>query len=197
MLHTQPSSAGRGWSADAGTSEGNIPIADKELRSDRPQEGRTFRYQTGVLIAGLLRVQSSARVTVCASPPTCCTPPSDRHLWAESYEGDLGNVLELQGEVARAITNQIRIKVTPQEQVRLASARPINTDAYATYLKGRFFLSQDAFHIAGDARTREGLDTALEYFQLALKKDPNYAPGYVAISLIWQRRGGLHFGWGK
>ncbi len=113
--------------------------------------------------------------------------PTDRHLWADTYESDLGDVLMLQGEVARAIADAIKVKATPQEQARLIGTRAVNPEAYEAYLKGRFILSYS------DTRdTRVTLDDALDYFRLALKKDPNYAPAYAGISFVWSGRGGGH-----
>jgi len=91
--------------------------------------------------------------------------------------------------VARAVADEVKAKVTPDVQARLARARPVNPEAYEAYLKGRFLLSRFAFS-HGDIGVQKAIDPALEYFQLALKKDPNYAPGYVGISLVWTARGG-------
>src|SRR6202022_144346 len=55
---------------------------------------------------------------------------TDHHLWAETYESPLGDVLTLQNQVATAIANEIRIKLTPEEQDQLTSARPVSTEAY-------------------------------------------------------------------
>lgn len=98
---------------------------------------------------------------------------TDRHLWAESYERDLRDILALQSEVARAIANKIRVQVTPQEQTRLAQARSVNPEAYEAYLKGRYFWSQ---------RTEEKLRKAIEYFEDAIKKDVNFAPAYSGLA---------------
>jgi len=98
---------------------------------------------------------------------------TDRHLWAESYQRDLQNVLALQSEVARAIAQEIQVTLTPQEQVRLASARPVNPEAYEAYLKGRFFFDQ---------RTAEATRKAIQYFETAIKKEPSYAPGYAGLA---------------
>jgi len=99
--------------------------------------------------------------------------PSDRHLWAKSYERGLRDVLALQREVAQAITDEIKAKPTPPEKVRLASARPINSEAYENYLRGRFLLStQD------DVEARKGM----AYFQRAIQKDPNYALAYAGLA---------------
>jgi TolB-like protein/Tfp pilus assembly protein PilF len=102
------------------------------------------------------------------------------HLWAQSYDRNVGSILAVQGEVARAIAGEIKIAVTPEETKRLASARPVNPDAYEAYLKGRFHWYK---------LSRVHLDTALEYFQLAREKDPNYALAYVGIAYVWASRG--------
>ena len=95
--------------------------------------------------------------------------PSDRHLWAKSYERGLRDVLELQREVAHAITGEIKAKLTPPEKVHLASARPINSEAYEDYLKGHYY---------GERNTRKGI----AYFQQAIQKDPNYALAYAGLA---------------
>ena len=99
--------------------------------------------------------------------------PSDRHLWAKSYERGLHDVLGLQSEVAQAIADEIKAKLTPPEKVRLASARSINSEAYENYLRGRFLLStQD------ESDARKGMT----YFQRAIQKDPNYALAYAGLA---------------
>ena len=105
---------------------------------------------------------------------------TDTHLWAESYERDSRDVLTLQGEVARSVAREINVALTPEESSHLSPARPVDPEAYEAYLKGRshwYWLS------------REHLDTALEYFQLVLKKDPNYALAYVGVANVWMMRG--------
>ena len=94
-----------------------LPEIAKELNVDAIVEGTVQRSDNHVRItANLLHA------------------PSDRHLWAETYERDLRNVLTLQDEVARSISSEIQIKVTPQEQTRLASARAVDPMAYELYL---------------------------------------------------------------
>jgi hypothetical protein len=87
----------------------------------------------------------------------------ERHLWAETYERDLRDVLVLQDEVARAVVKEIRVQLLPEESSRLASAPSINRDAYELYLKGRYFWNK---------RDPESLNKALDYFQRASKKIP-------------------------
>src|ERR1700730_7596427 len=98
---------------------------------------------------------------------------TDRHLWAESYERDLRDVLGLQSEVARAIAHEIKIKLTPQHPKRLAAARPLNSRAYELYLKGRYYWNK----MSGVAVTQ-----AAEYFSKAIALDGSYAPVYVGLA---------------
>ena len=105
---------------------------------------------------------------------------TDEQLWSEVYQRDLSNLLVLQSELARAIAREIKIALTPQEEARLASARPVNPEAYAAYLKGRFHWHK---------LTPEDYETAMNYFQLALDKDPNYALAYTGIAVVWGVRG--------
>jgi tetratricopeptide (TPR) repeat protein len=99
---------------------------------------------------------------------------TDTHLWAESYERGLEDVLLLQSEVARAIVGEIRIAMTAEEARRLASPRPVDPEAYDACLKGRFHWYK---------LSREHLDIALQYFHLALEKDPGCARAWAGIAL--------------
>jgi len=122
----------------------------------------------GVVEGSVLRSGDRVRITV-----ELLYAPSDRHLWAESYERDLRDVLTLQRQVARAIAQEIQLKLTSQEQTRLANARPINPDAYQLYLKGRYYWNK---------RTTEGLRKGIEFFQLAIERDPTYALAYAGLA---------------
>ena len=97
----------------------------------------------------------------------------EKHVWAESYDRPLGDAVILQGELARQITQAIRIKLTPQEQTRFASVRPVNTEAYEAFLKGRYFWGK---------RTEAATQKAIEYFQQAIEKDPNYALAFTGLA---------------
>jgi serine/threonine protein kinase/TolB-like protein len=139
-----------------------LPEIAKELNVDGIIEGSVLREGGQVRITAQL-IQAS----------------TDEHLWAESYQRDLRSVLALQGEIASAIAGKVRAAVTPTERARLASARPVNPEAYEAYLKGM----QHWYKV-----TPQDLDTALEYFELALKKDPDYAPAYAGIAGVWAVR---------
>ncbi len=95
---------------------------------------------------------------------------SERHLWAEAYDRDLHDVLALQGEVARAIADEVKAKLTPDVQARLTNARPVNPEALEFYLKGTDSLDHD------DPKT------ALQYFQHAIQKDPDFARAYFGAA---------------
>src|SRR5213075_1249308 len=96
--------------------------------------------------------------------------PSDRHLWAESYERDVADVLQLQNDVARAVGEQVNGKLTPQEQKRLSQSRAVNFEAYEAYLEGRYFF---------DKWSDVGFEKAVEYFQEAIRLDPKNALAYA------------------
>jgi len=99
--------------------------------------------------------------------------PADKHLWAESYQGDLRDTLALQKKVASNIAEQIRIELTPREEAALKTTGPVNTAAYEDYLRGRFFWNK---------RTADSLKKAIEYFDQAIAKDANYAPAYAGLA---------------
>jgi TolB-like protein/DNA-binding winged helix-turn-helix (wHTH) protein/Flp pilus assembly protein TadD len=139
----------------------------KGVKKPLPQIARELNV--GAVVEGTV-LRSGNRVRISAQ---LIQANPEKHLWAESYERDLGDVLALQSEVAGAIANEIKIKVTPQEQARLASARPANPDAHEAYLKGRFYWN---------LRTEEGVKKSMEYFQQAIDKDPGYALAYAGLA---------------
>jgi TolB-like protein/DNA-binding winged helix-turn-helix (wHTH) protein/Flp pilus assembly protein TadD len=98
---------------------------------------------------------------------------TDRHLWSDSYEGEIRNTLTLQNNVARAIADQIRVNLNPQEQAALRGGAVLNPAAYESYLKGRFFWNK---------RTANGLTSALAYFKQAIEDDPAYARAYSGLA---------------
>jgi TolB-like protein/DNA-binding winged helix-turn-helix (wHTH) protein len=98
---------------------------------------------------------------------------SDKHLWAESYEGDLLDVLELQEEVASAIAGQIRVRLSPQERVALKTGRVVSREGHEAYLKGSYF---------AEKRTADGLTKAISYFEEAIHDDPNFALPYAGLA---------------
>ncbi len=98
---------------------------------------------------------------------------TDKHLFAESYQRELRNILALQSEVAQAIAREIKVAVTPEEEARLARARTVNPEAYEAYLKGRYQLSKS---------TEDPTKKGMEYFRRAIEIDPGYAPAYAGLA---------------
>jgi TolB-like protein/DNA-binding winged helix-turn-helix (wHTH) protein/Flp pilus assembly protein TadD len=132
----------------------------RELNVDAVVEGTVFRSGSRVRITAQL-----IRASV------------DKHLWAQSYEGDVRDTLALQKKVAREIADQIRIKVTPREAAVLGNAKPVNPEAYENYLKGRYFWSK---------RTADDTKKAIDYFNRAIQSDPNYALPHAGLADIYQ-----------
>ena len=133
-----------------------LPEIARELNVDAVVEGSVQRFGDQVHITAQL-----------------IAAPADKHLWAESYEGNLRDTLTLQKKVARAIAEQIRIEVTPQEQAVLKKATVVNPDAYNSYLKGRYFWNK---------RTADGLKVALAYFNQAIEEDSRYAAAQSGLA---------------
>ncbi len=143
----------------------SLPEIAEELSVDAVVEGSVLRMGPRVRITAQL-----------------IDPVTDTHLWAESYERDFEDVLVMQSELARAIAQEIKVAVTPEETKLLAGARRVNPEAYEAYLKGRFHWYK---------LSREHVDIAWDYFQLALEKDPNYALAYAGIADTWLIRGDI------
>ena len=99
--------------------------------------------------------------------------PTDTHLWAESYDRDLRDVLALQAELAKAIAREVQVKLTPQEQAHFAHVHPVNPEAFEAYLKGRYQWNR---------RSREGFGKAVQFFQQAIASDPAYAAAYAGLA---------------
>jgi len=137
-----------------------LPDIARELNVDAVVEGTV--YQVG----------ENVRIRVQVIDPL----PEERSLWAKTYERAGSQVLMLYGEMARAIAETAKVNLTADETTRLAAARQVNPEAYEAYLKGQFHWHKF---------TKEDLETALQYYELALKKDPQFAPAYNGIASYW------------
>ena len=143
----------------------------KGARKPLPQIARELNVDA-VVEGAVLRSGRQIRITA-----QLIQAPSDTHLWAKSYEGEVRDTLTLQKEVARAIAEQIRIKLTPQDRAVLENVKVVSPEAYENYLKGRYFWNK---------RTADGLKNATYYFGQAIKNDPNYSLPYVGLANIHQ-----------
>jgi serine/threonine protein kinase/Flp pilus assembly protein TadD len=122
----------------------------------------------GVVEGSVIRVGDRVRITA-----QLIHAPTDVQIWAKSYERDLGDALALQDDVARAIADEIRVKLTPEQQSRLSSSRHVDPEAHDAYLKGLFYWNK---------RDRADLEKAIGYFNQAIIIDPNYARPYAGIA---------------
>ncbi len=140
----------------------------KDVKKPLPEIARELNVDA-VVEGSVVRVAEQVRISA-----QLIHAPTDTHLWVESYERDLRDVLALQSEVAQAIARQIEITVTPDQEARLAaSARPVNPETYKAYLKGMFYLNQF---------TPEGRDKGLAYLHQAIEKDPADPLAYAGLA---------------
>ncbi|HVR27583.1 MAG TPA: tetratricopeptide repeat protein [Candidatus Polarisedimenticolia bacterium] len=142
-------------------------VAYKGARKPLPQIARELNVDA-VVEGSVLRSGDQVRVTA-----QLIEASTDKHLWSQSYEGELRDTLALQSRMARAIADQIRINLTPQEQAALKDVKVVNPEAYESYLKGRYFWNK---------RTADGLKVALAYFNQAIEEDPKYARAYSGLA---------------
>jgi TolB-like protein/DNA-binding winged helix-turn-helix (wHTH) protein/Flp pilus assembly protein TadD len=154
-------------------------MAYKRVRKSLPQIARELNVDA-VLEGTVLRSGEQVRITA-----QLIQASADKHLWAESYEGDLLDTLALQKKVARDVAEQIRINLTPQEQAALKNVKVVNPEAYEAYLKGRYFWNK---------RTADALKKAIDYFNAAIEKDPTSAQAYSGLADSYALLGDWEYG---
>lgn len=138
----------------------------RELKVDALLEGSVMRVGNRVRISAQL---VNAR--------------TDTNMWSASYERDFRDLLILQKEVARAVADEVKVTLSPTERERLSSAESLDPDAYQAYLRGRYFWNQ---------RTRESMERAVDYFQLAAARVPGFSLAYAGLADAYNLLG--HYG---
>ncbi len=98
---------------------------------------------------------------------------SGTQLWGEQYNRKLADLLAVQDEISREISDKLRLRLTGEEKARLGSARAVNPEAYQLYLQGRFYWNR---------RSPDAVKKALEYMNQAIAKDPSYALAYAGLA---------------
>jgi TolB-like protein/DNA-binding winged helix-turn-helix (wHTH) protein/Tfp pilus assembly protein PilF len=151
----------------------------KRVRKLLPEIARELHVQ-GVVEGTVLRSGEQVRITA-----QLIEVPVERHIWAQSYEGDLRDTLALQNRVARAIAEQIGATANQRERTALQNPKEVNPEAYEAYLKGRYFWNK---------RTGDSLKKAIGYFNLAIDKDPNYAKAYTGLADSYALSGDWEYG---
>ncbi|MBI3004732.1 MAG: protein kinase [Ignavibacteriales bacterium] len=144
--------------------------------SSLDREGKTQKIQsevsksgvTAVLQGSVRKAENRARITA-----QLMDAVSNATLWAETYDRELKDIFDVQNEVASRIASALQSKLSSNEPPEPASAQKEDIEAYNLYLQGRYFWNK---------RTAEGLNKAIEYFQLAIEKDPSYARGYAGLA---------------
>ncbi|TFB10342.1 adenylate/guanylate cyclase domain-containing protein [Candidatus Marinimicrobia bacterium MT.SAG.3] len=134
----------------------SLPEIAKELNVDAILEG-------SVMHAG-----GEVRITV-----QLIRASTDEHLWANDYTDKLENVLSLQGRIAKAIAKEIKLTLSPEEELKLSPDKKINVEAHEAFLRGKHFWNK---------RTGDDIKKALKYFEEAVNIDPLYALAHVGIA---------------
>jgi TolB-like protein/Flp pilus assembly protein TadD len=147
----------------ARTSAMQYKSTDKSIRQIGPELGVSH-----VLEGSVRRSGNRVRIAI-----QLIQVSDESHLWAESYERNLGDLLTLQFEVAEAVAKEIQIKLASREQERLGSAGTVNPQAYDAYLKGRYLLNR---------RTLEALQKSVQYFKKSIEHDPHYAVAFAGLA---------------
>jgi TolB-like protein/Tfp pilus assembly protein PilF len=137
--------------------------ADRDIPQLRQELGADYVLEGSVRRAGE-RVRVTAQLVQAAD---------QTHLWAQTYDREMRDVLVLESEVARAVARAIAMTLAPEAEARLARARPVRPEPYQDYLRGRYFFWR---------RTEAALKQALGYFQRAVAADPGYAVAYSGLA---------------
>ena len=95
------------------------------------------------------------------------------HIWGQQYSRKASDIFALQGDLAKEMTSMLRMRLTGEDEKRMAKSYTANPEAYQDYLKGRYWWNK---------RTEEGLNKGIEYFQQAIAKDPTYALAYSGLA---------------
>src|SRR4026209_2310016 len=123
---------------------------------------------TNILEGSVQKVADQVRVNV-----QLINAVTDAHLWAETYDRKLTDIFAVESEIAQAVAQALQATLTGSEKRSIAKKPTENPEAYELYLKGRFFWNK---------RTGVDLRKAIEYFQQAIAKDPNYALAYAGLA---------------
>jgi TolB-like protein/class 3 adenylate cyclase len=135
----------------------SMPAIARELDVDALIEG------------SVLRVGDQIRITT-----QLIHGPTDKHLWAKSYDRDVRNVLSLLSEVAQAVAGEVEVVLSKGEREVLANRRPVSVEAHGLYLKGRYEFNK---------LTRDGFDNAIAYFEESVAVDSNFGAAYAAMGM--------------
>ncbi len=138
----------------------------KGVRKPLKEIARTLKVDA-IVEGSVLRVGDRVRITA-----QLIQARTDAHLWAESYERQLQDILTLQSEIARAIAGEIRVQLAPHEEMQLGTVRQVHTEAYEHYLRARYHINM---------RTEEGTKLAIQCYQRAIELDPRFSEAHAGL----------------
>jgi TolB-like protein/Tfp pilus assembly protein PilF len=104
---------------------------------------------------------------------------TDTHLWSNKYDNVLSDIFSIYSEVAQSVARELNAVINPEEKQLIEKRPTANMEAWDAYQKGVFFHSR---------LSKEDLETALHYFELAIEKDPEFALAYAGIGRVWRGR---------
>ncbi len=146
----------------------SLPEIARQLGVDALVEGSVIREHSRIRVhAQLIRAAT------------------EEHLWSESYDRELGDVLALESDVAESIVRKIDVSVSGQERSRVVSAHHVSSEVYEIYWRGQFALNKE---------TRPDVEESIHYFEQALNADPNFAPAYVGLAEAYEALAGVFVG---
>ncbi len=140
----------------------------KDTQLSVPEIARTLGVDA-VVEGSVIRGGSRIRVHV-----QLIRAATDEHIWSETYDRELSDVLALQSELAQSIAGKVEATITGKEYERLAAVSSISPEVYESYLKGRFALDNN--------NKRADVEESIGYFEKAIERDPTFAPAYVGLA---------------
>jgi TolB-like protein/Tfp pilus assembly protein PilF len=124
---------------------------------------------TGTLIEGSVRkATNKVRITV-----QLLDGVTENHVWAENYDRDLNDVFEIQSDVAKRVSEVLKVQLLPSEERQIEKRPTLSREAHILYLKGRYYWNE---------RTPQSIKTAVEYFEKAMEQDPSFALAYAGLA---------------
>ena len=129
----------------------------------------------GAVELSLFRVGDSVNIRV----KLIGTEPEERQIWSREFIRDMPHILSLYGDVAIDLAKELKLPMSDEMSFQLVSHKEVIPQAYEAYLMGMSYWYK---------LSKQDLDQALRYFELAQEIDPNYAPAYTGIGMVWGAR---------